>query len=237
MKFLADKYSLNENDLIAALDNLNKGDVYFYAMSGKMGAGKDTIGDLIFDKLKSEGKEIISVSYSTPIKQEIQEIMNLSATRNPLLIADKYNAKVEEIVRLTQLLGKESIYERSAQSRRAIQYWGTDVRRKQDSNYWVKKLAQIIVKSLKDNISVYVSDVRFPNEADSIIDLKGKIIRLKTSESVRIKRIVERDNLKPTEEHLKHLSEIALDRYEFEKIFNGEDTPENLLNEILQYIK
>jgi dTMP kinase len=229
---------IDEKQLKLAMDKIKDGSVILYAMSGKMGAGKDTIGDKIFDTLKQKGfNKIEKVSYSTPMKKEMQAIVDFYwETKSLDNTAEKFNAKSEEIDKFLELLNGQNVYERTPESRLAIQFWGTDVRRKQSPDYWVNKLVKLIVNYLSNGVSVFVSDVRYEDEADSIIDLGGKIIRLETPENIRIERIIARDNLVPTYEQLNHKSEISLDGYNFEKIFDGCDDIEILTEKSLNYI-
>lgn len=59
--------------------------------------------------------------------------------------------------------------------RALMQNYGTDVRRKQDSNYWVKQWANKLI-SLRGH--VVVDDVRFKNEAAAVKGQGGIIVRL-----------------------------------------------------------
>lgn len=229
---------IDEKQLKLAMDKIKDGSVILYAMSGKMGAGKDTVGNKIFDTLKQKGfNKIEKVSYSTPMRKEMQDIVDFYwETKNLDNTAEKFNAKSEEIDKFLKLLNGQNVYERTPESRLAIQFWGTDVRRKQNPDYWVNKLIELIVNYLSNGVSVFVSDVRYEDEANSIIDLGGKIVRLETPENIRIERIIARDNLVPTHEQLNHRSEISLDNYSFEKIFDGCDDIEVLTEKSLNYI-
>lgn len=237
VKELSKNYNLNQAELEYALEKIKNGKVILYAMSGKMGAGKDTLGDLICEDLENKGYDVMFASYSTPMKKEITEIIEcLNSSECLHNIAEKFNTTVNEIIKLSNILNGNSIYERTDSSRRAIQYWGTDVRRKQKRNYWVNKLIQLTVEAINNNKSVYISDVRFVDEADSIIDLNGKIIRLDVPEKVRCERILKRDKINPTEEHLTHVSETGLDQYKFEIIFDGCETLGILTKQAINYI-
>lgn len=50
--------------------------------------------------------------------------------------------------------------------RTLLQWWGTELRRQQDTNYWVKKLAAVI-EAERPRIAL-ISDMRFPNEVSWI---------------------------------------------------------------------
>ena len=58
--------------------------------------------------------------------------------------------------------------------RQILQLWGTEYRRRQDPDYWVKRLG-----AQMDGLErVVIDDVRFPNEVEMIQRLGGKVIRI-----------------------------------------------------------
>lgn len=237
VKHFAAKYKVNEDDLRSALSKVRNKEVILYAMSGKMGAGKDTIGDKICSALQEQGYKVVSMSYSTPMRKEMSEIVDFyNKSKHIEETADKFNVESKEIIKFIKILDGKDIYERTPEARLAIQFWGTDVRRKQDKDYWTNKLVELTVEAINNNQSVYISDVRFPNEADSVLDLNGKVIRLEANTNIRANRIMQRDNLVPTFEQLTHASEISLDDYKFEQIFDGLDDPSVLTKQALNYI-
>jgi transcriptional regulator with XRE-family HTH domain len=83
--------------------------------------------------------------------------------------------------------------EHKAKFRKLLQFYGTEYRRKDDDNYWVRKLADNIEKE-KPQIAL-LSDMRFPNEFKYVKDHNGFTVR------------VERDGLPPST----HASETALE--------------------------
>jgi hypothetical protein len=58
--------------------------------------------------------------------------------------------------------------------RKLLQLWGTEYRRKQDPDYWVKRLESKLAGLEK----AVIDDVRFPNEVELIKRLGGKVIRI-----------------------------------------------------------
>lgn len=61
--------------------------------------------------------------------------------------------------------------------RQCLEFLGTDVMRKYfDEDIWIKILKQNINKNLKLGNKIIISDVRFVNEKNMIIELKGKIV-------------------------------------------------------------
>lgn len=225
------KYGIKCEDTNKALRRIETRESVLFGMSGKMGSGKDTVGDLIGDKLARKGYDIVKISFSTPIKEEIDEIIDLYLKSNTEEeIANKYGVTIEQVITLLETLNFNSIYERTENSRRALQYWGTDVRRSVNPNYWVSKIANFIQKTINEGKSVYISDARFNNEVYVIQDFLGDIFRLSTIEETRLNRIFNRDGVKPNNEQLNHKTETALDDFEFETILDGSLKPSELSN-------
>ena len=78
--------------------------------------------------------------------------------------------------------------------RQLLQLWGTEYRRRQDPDYWVKRL-----EAKLDGLErVVIDDVRFPNEVEMVQRLGGRVIRI--------------DRPGPAEST--HASEIELDSFD-----------------------
>ena len=58
--------------------------------------------------------------------------------------------------------------------RSIFQFWGTEYRRAQDDNYWVNKA----LSKCTENKLYVISDVRFLNEANAILDMSGILVRI-----------------------------------------------------------
>lgn len=86
----------------------------------------------------------------------------------------------------------------SGKPRTFLQWWGTDYRRAQDPDYWVKRLQETLDR---DNPEVaLITDVRFTNEADTIHKMGGYV--------VKVERTTKPDVIVPA-----HPSEQDLDGY------------------------
>lgn len=87
-----------------------------------------------------------------------------------------------------------------------LQWWGTEFRRAQDPDYWVKKAMSSI--PVGTNLALF-TDVRFKNEAAAIKNASGY-----TVEVVRL----EQDGTRyyATDRPKEHISEIELDEYNWD---------------------
>lgn len=87
-----------------------------------------------------------------------------------------------------------------------LQWWGTEFRRYQDNDYWVKRIVEKISNGgFKDTV---VCDMRFPNEAAAIKKLNGL--------TVRVCRMTPTGQFVATDRDPNHPSEIALNEYPFD---------------------
>jgi hypothetical protein len=61
----------------------------------------------------------------------------------------------------------------------AMQYWGTEYRRSQRSDYWVMRVEHWIhAQRLAGHRRIVITDVRFPDEAAMLRDLAGWLVRV-----------------------------------------------------------
>lgn len=236
MNSFINKYKIkNIEEYNTALTNLNNGSVVFFGISGKMASGKDTVGDSIADILRQNKHIVGKYSYASPLRKEIDDIVNLVDITPDTLVS--LNITADNVKYLKETLDGDSVYDRTTNARKALQQWGTDIRRKQNVNHWVNKVAEYVIHELANNRSVYITDARFPNEVELIDDLGLGVIRLEVSDEIRIKRIKERDGLTPTLESINHSSEIILDDYKFSHVINGEENLETVLSNALSALK
>ena len=118
--------------------------------------------------------------------------------------------------------------------RAALQYYGTDVRRVQDPDYWVKRALGPAVRAVAAGFDVYFSDIRFPNEVAGARRLGFHVVRLLISPQTQRARLLERDGLEPDPEAVNHPSETALDDYDgFDQVLDNNGTVDAAVSRIL----
>lgn len=200
---------------------------YVVGISGKIGAGKNYLATKLAETLQEKGYITGETSYATPLKEELSQILQLFRWNipNEVLSVD-LNIPLPQVERLSQLnremvLADPAItgWTRSEAIRTSLQYLGTDIRRVQDYYYWVNKVEDYFPEGVD---YVFITDVRFPNEADKIHDLKGTLLRIEIPDEVILSRTSTRDGLKYSQEALNHLSEKALDNYSSFDVMVGE---------------
>lgn len=194
-------------------------------ISGKIGSGKNYLAEQLIKELHKLGYSTKEASFASSLRNELDRIIKtikvdvLDDVAYDEIIAHieaihvmsyddaqtLFEMMVDDIVNIDGL----NAHSRTESIRRALQFLGTDIRRKTDSEYWVKEFHRTVPES----DFILVTDVRFPNEADSIVETNGLMIRLEVAPEVIQQRVESRDGLKYSDDALTHPSELALDDY------------------------
>lgn len=194
-------------------------------VSGKIGTGKNYLSTKIMEELSNHGFTSSEASFATPLKDELSSIIFFikdkqfsRESKHDILVslAKKYWMPVTQASTIFSFLEEELFdpkingYSRSEGVRRALQYLGTDVRRSVDNDYWVKKFHENLTEETDYG---FVTDVRFVNEANSIKNAGGLMLRLDPPKDIVAARTNSRDGVNYSDSAHEHISEIALDDY------------------------
>lgn len=232
---LAEFLGVTQNVLAAARARLADRSSRFLVVSGKMGSGKDTVAPLLLAELGHPVAE--HQYYALPLKNQTDDIFaflrsGFSVEEFPALMARDRSAAAAALCRefdlplpaaeffagdvLDEVRADPTLHSRSRADivRLVLQYLGTDVRRAQDPNYWVKLALRPAIEQIADGASVYFTDARFPNEVSVATSLGALTVRLDVSPMVQLSRLSARDGLTEVPvDRLLHESELALDYY------------------------
>lgn len=118
--------------------------------------------------------------------------------KEPVIVADWVQPEPNPEVSVIAPYGKHP---------KLLQWWGSEYRRAQDVDYWVKKLVASIQASKVD--IALVTDMRFPNEASAIRGLGGATVEVQRLNGDGTQFI---DPSRPAD----HISETALNGYNFD---------------------
>ena len=110
-----------------------------------------------------------------------------------------------------------------------LQYVGTDVIRRQNPNYWVDFVKDIIIMFSNNWDYILIPDTRFPNEITRMFCSNFRTI------SIRITRLNYISKL--TDEQQQHESETALDSYSFDYYMTNDGTLDGVTKEVDNFIK
>lgn len=143
-------------------------------LCGYAGAGKDLVAAL----LKMVGYH--RIGFADAVRKEI-------ATQREIPLMPQHI--LEDYIEASKV--KNWLYAKpmSLQARRVLQWWGTEFRRSQDPDYWIKRVETTILDLWKGSNAFYcnafkyanaivISDVRFLNEANWIKGWDGIIWRI-----------------------------------------------------------
>lgn len=77
-------------------------------------------------------------------------------------------------------------------SRSLLQWWGTDVRRREDPLYWLRLMSSR-VDELAAGDAAFVTDCRYPEELALLRAAGFRTVRIRVPEQLRRRRVLERD--------------------------------------------
>jgi len=156
-------------------------------LTGKMASGKDHL----FNQLVRRIPSAVRYSFADLVRYEIQDTLAPTGMELPALWDKPYPEEV----------------------RRLMQFWGTDLRRKENPEYWIEKM-QRHVSWWEGELPVF-TDVRFPNEADMIRFNEGIIVRVVAPHAERADRL----GMLPPD----HASETAMDDYQVDYVIESSE--------------
>ena len=125
-------------------------------LTGLARCGKDTFCKYAQEYLKSSNQKTQRLAFADELKKDVDSFL-----------IDKLG-----ISAFTEITEEKEII------RPMLTTWGTEIMRKKDDLYWVKKVEKTIKENTKNDIVSIVTDIRFPNEIEYIRKLGGKIIHL-----------------------------------------------------------
>jgi hypothetical protein len=176
-------------------------------LGNKARQGKDTVGNAIVDYF-GDGAKIFK--FATALYDEVNTALaEAGSVENLLANLTYYTGKhidVPSWVKRTPDAKPEPGLPYGKHGA-LLQWWGTNFRRAQDPNYWVKKA----IASIPDGLEVAVfTDMRFPNEAWAIMDFPHGY-------TVNVQRFNEDGTpYRSADRPADHPSETALDDYNYD---------------------
>jgi len=167
-------------------------------LSGYAQSGKDTVAELL---CLNYGYH--RISFAQPMRDAL---MRLNPKVGP-----------EPLAHLVEDFGWE-VAKQNLEVRRLLQVFGTEVGREMfGESFWI----DIAFKQIEQERVVF-ADVRFPNEAQAIVDKGGQVWR------------VQRENHKPIN---LHSSETALDNWRFDDVIFNAGSLDDLADEVFMLAK
>lgn len=168
-------------------------------ISAKMGCGKTTLAQhlqnlLARDHAFGEGVPVLR-AFGDPLKQECAEFFGFP-------LADCYTTEGKgKAIPVTGGPAWCLDLGPAPTVRELMQAYGTDYRRAEDKDYWIKAFDSYVAQDLRMGNHLIVHDVRFENEAEWVLRKGGIMLRLEPY-----------DGWKPGD-FAGHASETALDEW------------------------
>lgn len=168
-------------------------------ISGHLGAGKDSLAHRLVTR-----HGFVRVGFADSLKFEVA-----STLRRTLLAYAGERGMVVDVDTSDQVIRDMLWDNRTPMTRALLQEWGTELRRQQDPDYWVKAWQRAAERFPR----VVVPDVRFTNEAKAIRELGGTLVKV----------------VRPGHEGDSHASEsFASGWQEWDHVFTNEGTIDDL---------
>lgn len=172
-------------------------------LSGYAQSGKDTVANYLVEYYGYS-----RIAFADPLRQAVYKL-------NPRI--DVGDMRGVYLANAVDNLGWDRVKVESEQARELLQRMGTEVGREMfGQNFWVDYAMREVSKSDK----VVFTDVRFPNEYESIKERGGLVWRIERPGIVAVNN---------------HISETAMDSVEVDKIILNNSTPGSL-HETLDYL-
>lgn len=197
-------------------------------VSGKIAAGKDTLAPLILRRLDPKNEQV-QIQFAFALKNEVSQVIQLirdDMHADAAVLAERAAAQqdvpVEQALTIVNFIldeirtgvGPKDGWDKTPGNRLALQFWGTEIRRNQNDNYFVSKAVQSAAAAFSEHKSVFVTDARFPNELIGMAELGFASFRIDVSPEEQQRRFFKREGTPLRHEATLHPSETALDDYE-----------------------
>lgn len=231
-----------------AQQRLLQGGVDLLGVSGKLASGKDAVAASVMQHLGHDNP--LHWSYARPMRGEVDQLIAIlssspSADAATSRIAEEQGVDEHHARHIAGLLLPAlavtpdlTSWHRTPVMRTVLQYWGTEVRRAQDHDYWVRRALNQVLPAIAEGRTVYFTDLRFPNEVDYPKALGFLTVRISVTEATQAARLRARDGLDPSPETTGHLSETALDDYDgFDLVVDNNGPLEHAVGTIVESMR
>lgn len=138
-------------------------------LAGQAGAGKDYVCDLIRSNFDKQNAWATRVAFADGVRNDIEIAMGAEPGSIEALWSKPYPLEIRAL----------------------LQWWGTEFRRAQDTDFWAKRGLEAAQWEfdLGGADLIIFTDVRFENEAVAIRDAGGMVFEVVADEAIREERL------------------------------------------------
>jgi hypothetical protein len=129
------------------------------------------------------GSEVRMYAYADALRAEVKSAVRALGGTQELIDAIRAGGRAVDGVAVTPVnpdgctpVLPSWVVAEDGKPRTILQWWGTDYRRAQDVNYWVRQLMERLNREQPD--VALITDVRFPNEVDAIHRAGGLVVKV-----------------------------------------------------------
>lgn len=242
---------------------------YFITISGKAGVGKNYIADKLkqtLDNSDLDATTVDIVAYADALRRELTLLEHEVREHNLSFIAAEHELPLSVMEEFTKIIGDKEIdfsNHKDPRYRHVLQWFGTDIMRSKDPDYWVKELCKYVVYNLNESYNynaesnetkyatriIIIPDARFSNEILALEHYMERYVgfsgvfegvlaySLKDSADHIKAKEAKRGSTPLTKEEQKHASETSLDNFTgFNKVFYRNES-KNDGDKVIQAIK
>ena len=175
------------------------------ALAGYARSGKDTVADYL-----AETQDFERIAFADVLRECVEAL-------NPMVAEDGTRYKDA----LT-FWGYNGAKEKLPEFRGVLQRMGTEVGRNiLGENIWVE-LTMARIDRHEPHVDWVITDCRFPNEANAVVDADGDVIK------------IDRPGVSAANDHI---SEHALDGFEFDEVILNDGTLDDLYHKVDQMLE
>lgn len=180
-------------------------------LNGRMQSGKDTVASI----LEAAYSNITRAAFADKLKDSAAAALKI--TREQLEDLKLYG----EITVTGTTAGSDEMMGHTISGREYLQYYGTEAHREVfGDDFWVE---QVLDKPVTDGHILVVTDMRFPNEIEGVLNRGGIAVKIRREEA---------DN-KP----ILHPSEQTLPDEQFDYFLDNNGTKQDLISNVFEMVK
>jgi dephospho-CoA kinase len=203
-------------------------------LSGKICAGKDSVAEYFQE-------DFVVISWSSFVRTVFQDVRisviladgNQEVASADILRQDP-SIKEESLEKLIQLTEDTLRARFSKASREVLQYLGSECF---PEDFWAECATSASESFLNAGMDVLLTGGRLPVELDYVREFGAKVIRLDVERSTQLARHYKRNGALPSDEILDHVTETAVDDYDFDLRLDNDGDIVDTVNSIKEYLE